>query len=227
MPAPLHSNDSMPASAQTPDPALPTRSVHGALPRAPEGLTQVPDSPAVPFCEDGSPTSPWPWAAGWPEPGSLVGQAPPVVVVDTNVVLDWWVFRGPDAVAVLQAILAGQLRWAVTPRMRDEFRRVLQYKQMKGYEHDPLEALRQFDAAALGVQMPPRCAFKSRDPDDQVFIDLAVACGAKVLLSRDKALLRLAVRARASDLWIGPPEKWWSDPAGAAALGLQRPGDGA
>ena len=70
--------------------------------------------------------------------------------------------------------------------MRDEFRRVLQYKQMKGYEHDPLEALRQFDAAAFGVKMPARCSFKSRDPDDQVFIDLAVACGAKVLLSRDR-----------------------------------------
>ena len=30
-----------------------------------------------------------------------------MVVVDTNVVLDWWVFRGGDSVAVLQAILDG------------------------------------------------------------------------------------------------------------------------
>lgn len=188
------------------------------LPRAPEGFT--PESSASLPAQKAH--DPWPWAAAWPEPAELMDGLPPVVVVDTNVVLDWWVFRGGDSVAVLQAILDGHLRWAITPRMRDEFRRVLQYKQMKGYEHDPLEALRQFDAAAFGVKMPARCSFKSRDPDDQVFIDLAVACGAKVLLSRDKALLRLAARARGLGLWIGPPEKWWTDPAGAEALGIRR-----
>ena len=188
------------------------------LPRAPAGFT--PGTSASLPCQVS--VDPWPWAAAWPQPAALAGERPPVVVVDTNVVLDWWVFRGVDAVAVLQVILDGQLRWAITPRMRDEFRRVLQYKQMKGYEHDPQEALRQFDSAAFGVQMPARCSFKSRDPDDQVFIDLAVACGAKVLLSRDKALLRLAARARGLGLWIGPPEKWWTDPAGAEALGIRR-----
>jgi predicted nucleic acid-binding protein len=46
------------------------------------------------------------------------------------------------------------------------------------------------------------------DPDDQVFIDLALACKARWLLSKDRALLKLARRARALGLSIQPPASW-------------------
>lgn len=51
----------------------------------------------------------------------------------------------------------------------------------------------------------PRCA----DPDDQKFLRLAHASGARWLLSRDKAVLALARRAERAGLFrILPPSAW-------------------
>ena len=51
----------------------------------------------------------------------------------------------------------------------------------------------------------PRCD----DPDDQKFIELAAACGAKWLVSRDLAVLALRKRtAQAGLFWILTPEQW-------------------
>ena len=47
-----------------------------------------------------------------------------------------------------------------------------------------------------------------RDPDDQKFIDLALARNARWLISRDKALLALAKRAKPRGLLIQKPEFW-------------------
>ena len=54
--------------------------------------------------------------------------------------------------------------------------------------------------AALGLQ----CS----DPDDQKFLDLAHAQGAGWLLSRDRAVLKLARRAARFSLTITVPEGW-------------------
>jgi predicted nucleic acid-binding protein len=51
-----------------------------------------------------------------------------------------------------------------------------------------------------------------RDPDDQKFIDLALAAKAQWLVSRDKALLALAKRAKARGLLIVKPEAWTLTP---------------
>jgi predicted nucleic acid-binding protein len=51
----------------------------------------------------------------------------------------------------------------------------------------------------------PRCA----DPDDQKFLELALASGAECLLSKDKALLQLARRtAREGWFLILCPSAW-------------------
>lgn len=51
----------------------------------------------------------------------------------------------------------------------------------------------------------PRCA----DPDDQKFLELALASGAQCLLSKDKALLQLARRtAREGWFQILCPSAW-------------------
>ncbi|MFT7776961.1 putative toxin-antitoxin system toxin component, PIN family [Roseateles sp.] len=50
-----------------------------------------------------------------------------------------------------------------------------------------------------------------RDPDDQKFIDLALAARARWLISRDKAVLALAKRARLRGLAILTPERWSLD----------------
>ena len=46
------------------------------------------------------------------------------------------------------------------------------------------------------------------DGDDQKFIDLALGHGARWLLSRDRAVLKLARRARPLGLSVLTPETW-------------------
>jgi len=58
-------------------------------------------------------------------------------------------------------------------------------------------------------QVPPRVIrLICRDPDDQMFIDLAVEAKARWLISRDRAVLALAKRARAFGVEILTPEAW-------------------
>ena len=66
-----------------------------------------------------------------------------------------------------------------------------------------------FDAHAHAVEAAePSPRIICRDPDDQKFIDLALARHARWLVSRDKALLALAKRAKLRGLFILKPELW-------------------
>jgi uncharacterized protein len=68
------------------------------------------------------------------------------------------------------------------------------------------------DALALPGEpptYPPLPALRCTDPDDQKFIDFALACGARWLVSRDKAVLKLRRRALAlHGLQIVHPDDW-------------------
>jgi predicted nucleic acid-binding protein len=66
----------------------------------------------------------------------------------------------------------------------------------------------------------PRC----RDPDDQKFLELARACGAQWLLSRDRELLRLAGRTRREHGFdIVTPQAWAEAQAGSAGAASAKP----
>jgi len=67
-----------------------------------------------------------------------------------------------------------------------------------------LSGLRRSDGSASAPKLP-RC----RDPDDQKFLELAQACGAQWLLSRDRELLKLARRTRRGHGFdILTPQAW-------------------
>jgi putative PIN family toxin of toxin-antitoxin system len=136
----------------------------------------------------------------------------PIVVLDTNVVLDWLVFKDVTCSALAGQLQARQLGWHATQAMRAELVSVLPRPQFFGWNPDCEYILSTFDelACAIGVEpipsgLPsPRC----RDPDDQKFIDLALALGARWLFSRDRALLELAKPARARGVEILTPADW-------------------
>ena len=66
-----------------------------------------------------------------------------------------------------------------------------------------------FGAHALMVSArEPSPRLVCRDPDDQKFIDLALSTQARWLISRDKALLALAKRAKPRGLSILVAEHW-------------------
>ena len=113
-------------------------------------------------------------------------------VIDTNCVLDLWVFADPRAKPLLAALESRALCWLATPAMRDELARVLGYPKIAARlpPAGPAPALAAFDAHARITQPPAPAPIRCRDPDDQPFIDLAVARRA-TLWSKDAALLRL------------------------------------
>jgi predicted nucleic acid-binding protein len=130
------------------------------------------------------------------------------VVLDTNIVLDLWVFQDPAAAALLQALESGETVWWATTPMREELARVLDYPHIQKrllqrqlspkYSNPDLPqspdssaadwVLREFDRLAKVVEVPPKAPITCKDPDDQKFIDLAVAQGCH-LLSKDRAVL--------------------------------------
>jgi putative PIN family toxin of toxin-antitoxin system len=118
-------------------------------------------------------------------------------VLDTNIVLDLFVFNDPAAAALKTALVKGPLYWFATSPMRGELQRVLGYPQIvKSLVHHGIQAdavLCQFDALARVVDAAPKACVTCKDPDDQKFIDLAVARQAW-LLSKDRAVLCMAKR---------------------------------
>lgn len=133
----------------------------------------------------------------------------PCIVIDTNVLLDIWVYRNPATPPLLAALEIGQLRWLATAAMREELLRVLNYAHIamrRDKEGLSLQAVMEaFDRLSLSVDDAPRCTVVCKDPDDQKFIDLAVAQTA-VLLSKDKLVLKL--RKRLSAFGVKTTAEW-------------------
>lgn len=135
---------------------------------------------------------------------------PSTVVLDTNVVLDWLVFRDPATAALEGALIGGRLRWLATPAMEDELMHVLRRGTLDAWAPDLAHVSAQWRRWAVMLPAQPVAAIGLRctDADDQKFIDLAVQVRATALLSKDRAVLRLARRARAFGIEFAPAADW-------------------
>ena len=123
----------------------------------------------------------------------------PLWVLDTNIVLDVFLFADPAAQPLRDALAKARIRWISTAPMREELARVLGYphitKRMDFYQRSAEDLLMHFDMHSHQVEVAPRAPLRCKDPDDQCFIDLAVAHQAG-LLSKDHAVLCMAKRLR-------------------------------
>lgn len=124
-------------------------------------------------------------------------------------VLDWLLFADPGTAALAQALASGAVRWLCCAPMRDEFERTLGYRTLQSWKPDRERLLSEFDRHAVVMPTPATLpALRCSDPDDQVFLDLAVTAGARWLLTHDRALLRLRRRAAALGLQVMAPAHW-------------------
>jgi len=144
---------------------------------------------------------------------ALVPPSTPVVVLDTNVVLDWLLFQDAACSRLSSMLLDGQLHWHATASMRSELASVLPRRQFQRWAPDCEHILSSFDRLTKLRSLPPCTAvppakLRCRDPDDQKFIDLAVAVGARWLFSKDRALLALARPARVHGVQVLTPAQW-------------------
>ena len=118
----------------------------------------------------------------------------PTVVIDTNRVLDLWLFDEPKVAQLKHAIETGALRWLATAAMREELARVLTYPvivaQRVRRSRSAAQVLAAFDRWAQLVAPALAAPVRCRDADDQMFIDLAVAWRAR-LFSKDREIIAL------------------------------------
>ena len=120
----------------------------------------------------------------------------PLLVLDTNVVLDLLHFDDGVARPVLAALQSGRVCCVATRQTLEELRRVLAYPEFALDPARQAAILERYQAMSLMVETVsasvemPLCS----DPDDQKFLELAAASNAQGLVSKDRALLKLRRR---------------------------------
>ncbi len=135
----------------------------------------------------------------------------PTWVLDTNVVLDLFVFQDPSCARLAAALAAAPGGWAATRAMRAEFDGVMGRVELARWGGERLDfACAQW--ARLSALIDPEPASQRdlicTDPTDQKFLDLAVSLRPCWLLSRDAAVLRLERRAAALGIRIVTATAW-------------------
>ena len=130
-------------------------------------------------------------------------------VIDTNIVLDLWLFEDPATVPLRAALQSGVISHLATASMRDELARVLTYphimKRMAKSSIQAQDILNRFDEHCMAAEPAAKAACTCKDPDDQKFIDLAVA-HAVPLLSKDAAILCMKKRLLQSGVVLNPAQ---------------------
>lgn len=136
---------------------------------------------------------------------------PTCCVLDTQVLLDWALFDDPRVRPWAEVIRRGSVRWIYCAAMQVEALRVVHYPALAKRFEPQASADKVADCFSRWGQCcadpPSQRQLICSDPDDQVFLDLALAQSAAKLLSRDQAVLRLARAARSLGLAIGAPEQ--------------------
>jgi putative PIN family toxin of toxin-antitoxin system len=129
----------------------------------------------------------------------MSGRAQARVILDTNVWLDWLVFDDPSIAPIRAAVAANRAEVCIDAACEAELERALGYDLGKRTVDiaaciaECRRVARRIDSHLLEAERAqlPAC----RDPDDQKFLEAALAARAEFLLTKDRALLELAPRA--------------------------------
>jgi len=146
---------------------------------------------------------------------TLPPERPLRVVLDTNVVMALWHFCDTKLLILKQWVESDAVHLLSDAVCLGELERVLAYRQFTISPERQAELLADYQKR-IHLQSPPeadqeealtklpRCG----DRDDQKFIELAVRAQARLLVSRDKLVLKLARRRELRDqLLIITPER--------------------
>jgi uncharacterized protein len=127
------------------------------------------------------------------------------VIFDTNVVLDWLVFKTPMLMNLTKAVQSGRVHALTQQATLNELRRVLNYPTLKLDSTRQDEIYAEYQALSRPAVLPngftvenlltPLGFPKCRDRDDQLFLALAFHTKADALVSKDNDVLRLRKKA--------------------------------
>lgn len=141
---------------------------------------------------------------------------PKRVVLDTNVCLDLFVFHDPRWASLLLALKAGEIEAVTREDCKMEWNIVLRYKHLPLDDETREKSIALFDSLIACVAPEPRNEIllpRCRDRDDQKFLELARDAHAGVLITKDKALLKLAKRTAKLGLFMITLPEAWKPPA--------------
>lgn len=137
----------------------------------------------------------------------------PRLILDTNIWLDWLVFTDPLILPIQAAVSGKKVDLVGTQSMWDELADVLTRPYLADrlfarFKHvnDALAVWNQHTTLCLPA---PEASLHCKDNDDQIFVDLALATTPTILVSKDRAVLSLAKRARRrGETLIIHPKDW-------------------
>ena len=115
------------------------------------------------------------------------------LVLDTNVLVSALLFRS-EAAALLDAWRDGRFRLAVSEPILDEYARVLDYPKFRLSVREATAIMRQYVLPYCDRFHAPDQPRLCSDPDDDKFIQCALAAHAAALVSGDRAVLSLGPR---------------------------------
>ena len=120
-----------------------------------------------------------------------------IVVLDTNVLLDLFVFNDFRAIHLKEALAAGKVTALATPKTLEEFADVISRPLFALDTVAQVSILLQWRSIAKTVpdETLKTSPWKCHDPDDQVFLDLAYTNKPCILISKDNEVLVFSNRA--------------------------------
>lgn len=136
---------------------------------------------------------------------------PTKIVLDTNVCLDLFAFNDPRWELISQALCNQELLAVTREDCRNEWLAVLHYPHLPVNEDNRAQIVSTFDRL-IAVEAPLTKGIKlpvCSDKDDQKFLEICRDADAEVLVTKDKALLKLARKMQNLNLFIiETPEKF-------------------
>ena len=126
------------------------------------------------------------------------------VVLDTNILLDIFVFNDERALQLKKALFDKATQFLASQKTIEEFADVISRPLFKLDKQTQTAILTQWQSIAeqrddSNVAPAP---WKCQDPDDQIFLDLAYQFRPTILISKDNAVLQIARRAASEDILI-------------------------
>jgi uncharacterized protein len=128
------------------------------------------------------------------------------LVLDTNVVLDWLLFRLPTLDPLRDALASGHLVVPTHPLLFEELTRVLPRPEISRYTTNVGVVIDAYQAQTAMTDLAPPLLLdhgslpngfpRCRDPDDDKFLAFTYHARVDALVTKDRELLKLRKRAR-------------------------------
>lgn len=108
------------------------------------------------------------------------------IIIDTNLFISVFVFRGQMVKTIFELVLDNTLTMYVSPKLRQELNRKLEFFGVTKQVHDYVMLF--FDTKGISVD-PDISVTESRDKKDNFLLELSEAAKADYLVTRDEDLL--------------------------------------